>query len=185
MIAKKASIRQPVRRRRAYIPALALLCAVCAPAWADTIVLPVAARLVQAVEITVNAALDFGDLAFAADQAGAARIDPASNMLVREGLNSLQPVGGKPQAGRIVIRGAEHPVQISVGQDSVRLTNGTDFVTISDFHFINAQTGNRVTVMPGPQGGDIIVPIGATLHTRVGQTGGYYFGVNSIYAHYQ
>lgn len=167
------------------IPVLALSCAVCAHALADTVTLPMVARLVRAVEITVNMSLDFGDLAFAADQAGAARIDPATNMLAREGRNDLLSVGGKPQAGQIVIRHAEYPVQISMEQDSVRLSNGTDFVTVSDFHFINAQTGSRVTVTPDPQGSDIVIPVGATLRTRAGQTSGHYFGVNNIYAHHQ
>lgn len=155
------------------------------PARADTVTVPVYAKLVQAVEITVNASLDFGDLAFTPDQAGEARIDPATNMLAGEGTQALLPVGGKPQAGQIVIRGAEYPVEISMEQPSVRLTNGHDFVTVSDFHFINAQTGSRVTVMPDPQGNDIILPIGATLRTRVGQMSGSYVGVGSIYAHYQ
>lgn len=183
-------IRRPARKGRVYALILTLSCAGLAPALADmaladTAVLPVVARLVRAVEITVNASLDFGDLAFAADQAGEARIDPATNMLASDGGRRLTPVGGKPQAGQIVIRGAEYPVQISMDQPSVRLSNGNDFVTVSDFHFINAQTGDRVTVMPHPQGGDIILPVGATLRTRVGQTGGHYVGVSSIYAHYQ
>lgn len=186
---KKSAIADPARKAWGYALAISLMVMLsCAPfvqAWADTVIVPVVAKLVRAVEVSVNASLDFGDLAFTADQAGEARLDPASNMLVSEGKNSLLAVGGKPQAAQIVIRGAEYPIQISMEQPSVRLTNGHDFVTVSDFHFINAQTGNHVTVMPDAQGGDIILPIGATLRTRVGQMSGSYVGVSSIYAHYQ
>ena len=170
---------------RAIIVMVLLSCGVAVQAFADTVTLPVVARLVRTADLTVNATLDFGDLAFAVDQAGAVRIDPATNMLVREGKNGLQGVGGKPQAGKIMISGAEYPVQLSMEQSSVRLSNGTDFVTVSDFHFINAQTGDSVTIMPDPHGGDVSLSVGATLRTRVGQTSGSYVGVNSIYAHYQ
>ena len=186
---EKPVIFYPARKGRGYTLALSsLLILSCAPlvqAWAETVVVPVVAKQVRAVEVSVNASLDFGDLVFTADQAGEARLDPGSNMLVSEGKSGLQPAGGKPQAAQIVIRGAEYPVQLSMDQPSIRLTNGHDFVTVTDFHFINAQTGSHVTVMPDPQGGDIILPIGATLRTRVGQMSGSYVGVGNINAHYE
>ncbi len=186
---KKPVTTDPARKAWGYALTVSLVVMLsCVPgvqAWAETVVVPVVAKLVRAVEVSVNASLDFGDLAFAADQDGEARLDPASNMLVPEGKNNLQSVGGKPQAAQIVIRGAEYPVQLSMDQPSIRLSNGRDFVTVSDFHFINAQTGSRVTVMPDTQGGDIILPIGATLRTRVGQMSGSYVGVGSINADYE
>ncbi len=188
-MSKRPTIADSARKAQGFALAVSLTVVLsCVPlvqTWAETVIVPVVAKLVRAVEVSVNTSLDFGDLSFAADQAGEARLDPVSNMLVSEGRNSLQSVGGKPQAAQIVIRGAEYPVQLSMDQPSVRLSNGQDFVTVSDFHFINAQTGSRVTVMPDPQGGDIILPIGATLRTRVGQMSGSYVGIGSINADYE
>lgn len=155
------------------------------PVWAATAAMPLSARLVRAVEITINAPLDFGVLAFSPTQAGKVRIDAASSALVSEGSNGLYAVSGQPQAGQIVIQGTEVPVQLSLEQSSVRLSNGHDFITISDFNFINAASGNRITITPDENDRPVILPLGATLHTRVGQTSGHYVGVNRIYAHYE
>lgn len=152
---------------------------------AATATLPIIAKLVRAVEITVNTSLDFGVLAFTADHVGQARVDPATNLLVTDAQNSLFRVGGRPQAGRVIIRGSEFPVQISMEQTAVQLTNGHNFVTVADFNFINNQVGSRVTITPDLSSNLISLPIGATLKTRIGQMSGSYVGSNRVFANYQ
>lgn len=171
--------------RCALLVLLAAGCGGALQAYAATAILPVTARLVRAVEISVNASLDFGVLSFSPTQAGQARLDAATSALVNTGDGGLTSVSGKPQAGQIVIQGTEVPVQLSLEQSSVRLSNGHDFVVVSDFNFMNQGAGDRITINPDPQDRPITLPLGATLHTRVGQTSGTYVGVNRIYAHYE
>ena len=62
--------------------------------------LPIMARLIRAIEVTVNTSLDFGTMAMTMERGGFARIDPALNKLIVEGNSSLSLAGGVPQAGR-------------------------------------------------------------------------------------
>ena len=152
---------------------------------AATATMPMLAKLIRAVEISVNTSLDFGVLGFDPDQVGQARIDPSTNLLVTDTQNSLFRIAGKPHAGRLTIRGSEFPVQVSMEQESIRLTNGQSFVTVGDFNFINAQAGSRITITPDLAGNLITLPLGATLTTRNGQMSGTYVGSNRIFANYQ
>lgn len=152
---------------------------------AATATLPVMAKLIRAIEVTINTSLDFGTLAFTNEQVGSARIDPATGALTTDGNNSLMLAGGKPKAGRIVIRGSEFPVQVSMEQAAIQLTNGEMFVTIEDFNFLNATGGSRVTITPNLTANTITLPVGATLKTKVGQLSGTYVGSNRVFANYQ
>lgn len=152
---------------------------------AATATMPILAKLIRSVEITVNTSLDFGTLAFTRDNAGMAVVDPASNVLTTDSNNSLIPVGGRPRAGLVTIRGSDLPVQVSMEQPEVHLTNGQDFVTVADFKFLNYAAGSRITITPDLTDLTITLPVGATLKTRVGQTSGTYTGNNRVFANYQ
>lgn len=147
--------------------------------------LPVSARLVRAVEITISNTLDFGTLGFSPTQAGKVRLDAATSALVTDDGSGLYALGGKPQAGQIVISGTEVPIQLSLEKPRVQLSNGQDYVIVSDFSFLNGGAEDRITITPDAADRPITLSLGATLHTRVGQTGGHYVGINRIYAHYE
>lgn len=152
---------------------------------AATATLPMMAKLIRAIEITINTSLDFGTLAFTNEQVGQARLDPATNVLTTDGNNSLMLAGGKPKAGRVIIRGSEFPVQVSMEQAAVQLTNGDMFITVEDFNFLNNAVGSRVTITPNLTANTISLPVGATLKTKVGQLSGTYVGSNRVFANYQ
>lgn len=152
---------------------------------AATATLPVLAKLVRAVEVTVNTSLDFGVLAFTSDHAQQARLDPATNLIVTDSHNGLVQAGGRPQAGRIIIRGSEFPVQVSMEHASIQLTNGVSVITVDNFNFLNSLAGSRVTITPDLQVNTMSLPVGATLKTRVGQMSGNYIGSNRVFANYQ
>ena len=81
---------------------------------AATASLPIIARLVRAIELTVNTTLDFGTLAMTVDRAGKATIDPGVNRLFIDDGSSLSLAGGKPAAGRILVKGSEYPIAVSI-----------------------------------------------------------------------
>ncbi|MCB9990741.1 MAG: DUF4402 domain-containing protein [Rhodospirillales bacterium] len=152
---------------------------------AATATLPVIARLVRAIELTVNTTLDFGTLAMTMDRAGKATIDPGVNRLFIDDNSSLSLAGGKPAAGRMFIRGSEYPVAISLDSPTVKLTNGTDSVLVTNFNLLTANGGTKMTFTPTENTYSLSIPVGATLRTRTGQVSGTYVGTARIFASYQ
>ena len=143
---------------------------------AATATLPILAKLVRAIEVTINTSLDFGTLAVTEDKAGAATVSSEG------GLNLA---GGVPRAGKIQIRGAPMPVEMSLETNSLRITNGTDHLTVNNFNFLTAQGGPDVTVTPDGLHNTAIVALGATITTRPRQLTGTYIGTNTVFANYQ
>ena len=182
---KKVTSRKTLARTGAAAVMVTLSSVGMVKAIAATATMPILSKLIRAVEITINTSLDFGELAVTNAQAGHARIDPATNLLTTDGNNSLIPAGGHPQAGRVRIKGSDLPVQVSMEQNAVQLTNGDTFLTVADFNFINNQIGNRVTITPDLADNGIVLSVGATLKTRPGQMNGSYVGSNRIFANYQ
>lgn len=152
---------------------------------AATAQLPIIARLIRAIELTVNTTMDFGTLAMTLDRAGQATLDPEIDRLFIDNTSSLSLAGGKPAAGRLFIRGAEFPVHVSLEDTTVKLTNGTATVVVSDFNLISAKGGTKMTFTPTENTFSFSVPIGATLKTKTGQISGTYVGTTRIFASYQ
>lgn len=152
---------------------------------AATATLPIIARLVRAIEITVNTSLDFGTMAMTIDRGGFARLDPDLNRLVVDGNSSLSLAGGTPQAGRLTVKGNAFPVAVSVEDTIVNLTNGITTVTVNNFNFLTANGGTRVTVTPTAGIPSFTIPVGATLNTKPGQATGTYVGTTRIFANFQ
>lgn len=152
---------------------------------AATATLPIIARIIRAIEITVNTSLDFGTLAVTVDNAGTATIDPLSGQLTIGGAGGVNLAGGTPRAGRIQIKGAPVPVQVSLETDNVQITNGTSFLTINAFNFGTPNGGPQITVTPGGPADSAIINVGATINTRVRQLTGTYIGSNTVFANYQ
>ncbi len=152
---------------------------------AATATLPIIARIVRAVEITVNTSLDFGTLAITNDVAGLATVDPGSSQLKIDGKGGLALAGGVPRAGRIQIKGAAMPVQVSMEANNIQLTNGKTFLTIDNFNISTAQAGPQATVTPTGPGNGVILSVGASVNTRPGQLSGTYSGSNRVFANYQ
>jgi hypothetical protein len=154
-------------------------------ALAATQTLPVQANLLRAIEVTLNASLDFGTLAMTVDRAGVATIDPFINKLFVDGNSSLTAVGGEPRAGQIQIKGAAKPITISMENPSVRLTNGVTTLTVNNFNFQTLMAGSRVTITPTSDAEPYLLSIGATINTKPGQLTGTYIGANRIFANFQ
>jgi len=152
---------------------------------AATANLQIIAKLVRAIELTVNTTLDFGTLAMTVDQAGKATLDPELNRLFIGSDGGLSLAGGKPVAGRLKVKGADFPVTVSIEDTQVKLTNGTDTVTVGDFNLATAQGGVKMNFTPEENTYSFTVPIGATLKTRPGQISGTYVGATRIFASYQ
>ena len=152
---------------------------------AATATLPIIAKLVRAIELTVNTTLDFGTLAMTAERAGQATLDPGLDRLFVDGGGGLSLAGGKPAAGRLLIKGAEFPVAISIDEPSVKLTNGLNSVVVNDFNLVTAKGGTKMTFTPTANTYAFTIPIGATLHTKTGQVSGTYVGSAKIFASYQ
>ena len=154
-------------------------------ATAATATMPMIARLVAAIEVTVATSIDFGTLAIAPERAGRARIDPALNRLILDDNNSLSLAGGAPKVGRLVVRGATLPVAISIEDTAVQLTNGITNVTINNFNFVSANGGPKVTITPAAGSTTFTIPVGATLITKAGQASGTYTGTTRVFANFQ
>lgn len=154
-------------------------------ATAATAEMAIIAKLVRAIEVTINTSLNFGTLAVTLDRAGYASIDPALNRLLVDTASSLSTAGGVPQAGKLTVKGAPFPVSISVEDTIVALSNGVDTVTVNNFNFISANGGARVTITPQLGVQTFTVPVGATLNTKPGQLTGTYVGLTRIYANFQ
>lgn len=154
-------------------------------ALAATSTLPIKARLIRAIEVTVSTSLNFGTLAMTQDRGGQARMDPGANRLVVDNNSSLSLAGGVPQAGRLIIKGAAHPISISIEDSVVNLTNGVTSVSVNDFNFIREGAGNKVTVTPSADDQVFTVAVGATLVTKPKQASGSYVGTTRIFANFQ
>lgn len=152
---------------------------------AATATLPIVAKIIRAVEITINTSLNFGTLAVTQDVASVGTIDPSTNDLRVNGEGGLSLAGGKPSAGSIRIRGANMPVRVSVATNNVQLTNGTTFLTINNFNFDTASGGHQVTVTPTGPDNSVLVSVGASINTRARQLSGTYVGSSTIFANYQ
>jgi len=152
---------------------------------ASTATLPITVRLIRAIEITLDTALDFGTLAMTLDRAGTARIDTSLNRLVIDNNSSLALSGGTPQVGRFKIKGSVFPVTVSVEETSVRLTNGVDTLTVNSFNLLTGNGGTQVTVTPQVGQNSFTIPVGASLSTKPGQLDGTYVGATRIFANFQ
>jgi len=152
---------------------------------AATATMPIIARLVRAIELTVNTTLDFGTLAMTVDRAGQATIDPEVDRLFIDGSSGLTLAGGKPAAGRLMVKGAEFPIAVSIEDPSVKLTNGTGTVVVNNFNIATAKGGTKMTFTPTQNTYAFTIPIGATINTREGQISGTYTGTTRIFASYQ
>lgn len=153
---------------------------------AATATLPIYARLVKAVEITVGESLDFGTLAvMTSEKAGRVRMTPDGEALVMEGDGSFDVAGGTPRAGRLHIRGAAFPISLSIDRSVVNLSNGQSTVLVSNFNFMDENRGSHVTITPVAGQDTMTVAVGASLSTRPGQMMGTYVGSARIYANFQ
>lgn len=186
---RKAGREKPARKVRLSTATLVALSGLASyhgiQAIAATATLPIIARLVRAIEVTVNTTLDFGTLAMTVEQGGHATIDPGVNRMFIDGNSSLTLAGGKPTAGRLQIKGAEFPVAVSIEDATVKLTNGTDSVLVSNFNLVTAAGGTKMTFTPTKNTYAFTIPIGATIRTRTGQVSGTYVGTTRIFASYQ
>ena len=154
-------------------------------AMAATATLPIIAKIIRAIDVTVNTSLDFGTLAMTDDVAAQATIDPLSSELRIDGRGGLALAGGVPRAGRVQIKGAPLAVNVSMEASNVQLTNGSTFLTINNFNFLTADGGAQVTVTPTGPGNAAILSVGATINARPGQLVGTYVGSNRVFANYQ
>lgn len=154
-------------------------------AMAATATLPILAKIIRAIEVTVNTSMNFGTLAMTQDIAAQATVDPLSSELRIDGKGGLTLAGGVPRAGRIQVKGSPQAVNVSMEASNVQLTNGTTFLTINNFNFLTANGGAQVTVTPTGPGNAAILSVGATIHARPGQLVGTYVGSNRVFANYQ
>lgn len=154
---------------------------------AATATLPIIARLIRAIEVTVNTAMNFGTIAVLNDDeaGGTARLDPATGQLTVDSSGGLAFAGGEPKAGRLIIRGAPLPVNVTIAMPTMQIDNGAEFLTVRNFKLIDENGGTRATVTPDGPGNSIAVTIGATVATRPGASTGTYSGANTIFANYQ
>lgn len=188
MSKKKSSSTKPAEAAMATGAAALLvsLSSVCYfKAMAATATLPIIAKIIRAIDVTVNTSLDFGTLAMTDDVAAQATIDPLSSELRIDGRGGLALAGGVPRAGRVQIKGAPLSVNVSMEASNVQLTNGSTFLTINNFNFLTADGGAQVTVTPTGPGNAAILSVGATINARPGQLVGTYVGSNRVFANYQ
>jgi hypothetical protein len=177
---------KPKSLNKAVVITLSSLCGFSvANVMAATATLTILARLVKAIDITINESLDFGTLAMTANRTGSAVLDPNVNQLFVKSNSSLSLAGGEPRAGQVQIRGASLPVAISVEDTIVKLTNGTSSVTVNNFKFLNATKNNKITVTPLGATSTLTLALGATINTKIGQLSGSYIGTNKIFVNYQ
>jgi len=147
--------------------------------------LPILARIVRAIEITVNASLDFGTIALTQEAEAVAMLDPMNGTVRIDGGGGISLAAGVPTAGQVRIRGAAIPVNVSMEADHIRLTNGTTHLTINNFQFNTAHGGSQATITPGGTGNSALISVGATMNARPQQITGTYIGSNTVIANYQ
>ncbi len=152
---------------------------------AATATLPIIAKVIRAIEITINTSMDFGTLAITDDVAAKATLDPMTNSLRVDGEGGLSTAGGVPRAGNIRIKGAAMPVRVSMETNNVQISNGSTFLTINNFNFNTESGGHQVTVTPSGPDNSIALSLGASINTRARQLSGTYIGSSTIFANYQ
>lgn len=153
---------------------------------AATTTIQVLAKLVRAIEITVNTSLNFGTIAITnTTNPATASMDPASSRLTVDSSGGLSFAGGTPTAGRLTIKGAPFPVNVTVAAATMQINNGGDSLEVRDFKFGSAHGGPHATVTPAGPGNSVAINLGATIISRPGQTEGVYSGANTIFANYQ
>lgn len=152
---------------------------------AATATLPIVAKVVHAIEVTINTSMNFGTIALTQDVAATARLDPLTSNLRIDAESGLSSAGGTPRAGGLRIRGASLPVRVSMAENSVRITNGTTYLTISDFNFNTESGGHQITVTPTGPDNTLLLTVGASINTRARQMTGEYVGSSVIFANYQ
>lgn len=153
---------------------------------AATATIPIIARLIRAIEVTVNTALNFGTLAVINDDdVGRASLDPSSGLLTVDSSGALAFAGGEPKAGRLIIRGAPLPVNVTIAMPTMQINNGAEQLVVENFKLISDNGGTRATVTPAGPGNSVSVTLGATISTRPGAAMGTYTGANTIFANYQ
>ncbi len=152
---------------------------------AATATIPILARIMRAIEVTINTSIDFGTLAITEDVAGTATLDPLTSKLRVDSEGGINLAGGFPTAGNVRIKGAPQPVQISLDTNVMRITNGTTYLTINNFNINTANGGPNATITPSGPGNSVVFSIGATLNARPNQVTGTYIGTNTIFANYQ
>ena len=174
------------------VPLVALSCIglysganVAMHAVAATVTLPIIARLLRAIEVTVASTMDFGTIAMYNKASGRVTLDPEGVGLRIDGKSGLTSVGGVPRAGKIRIRGLENPVEVSVEDSIVKLTNGKDSVSVTGINFLTANRGSEVTIIPHGDDFSTVIPVGASLKTKVNQLAGDYTGSTRISINYQ
>lgn len=154
---------------------------------AATATLPIIARLIRAIEVTVHTAMNFGTLAIINDDGagGTARLDPSTGQLTVDSSGSLAFAGGEPRAGKLIIRGAPLPVHVTIAMPTMQIDNGAEFLTVQNFKLMDENGNSRATVTPAGPGNSIAVTVGATVSTRPGAAMGTYTGANTVFANYQ
>lgn len=186
---KKSGVKKPAMKKAlagaAAVTMVSLSSMAVINAVAATATMPILARIIRAIELTVNTSLDFGTLAVTVDNAGAATLNPQTGQLTLQGEGGINLAGGEPRVGRIMLKGSAQPVQVSLETNNVQITNGTTFLTINAFNFDTANGGPQVTVTPTGPGESAVLTLGATINTRPRQLTGTYIGSNTIFANYQ
>ena len=152
---------------------------------AATATLPIVAKVIRAIEITINTSMNFGTIALTEEVAAVATIDPLTSAVRVGDEGGLSVAGGSPRAGNLRIRGASMPVRVSMETNNVQISNGTTFLTINNFNFNTEEGGHQITVTPTGPENSVSLTVGATLNTRPRQLSGEYIGSSTIFANYQ
>lgn len=152
---------------------------------AATATLPIIARIIRAIEVTVTASLDFGTLALTRSATAELKLEPETSQLRVDGTGAISSIGPQPKPGVIRIKGAPQSVIVSVETNNMFISNGNSFMTVNNFQLGSNQAGPTITVTPDAANSSILFPVGATLNARTGQVTGVYTGTNTIFANYQ
>lgn len=177
----------PIRgKKRAAAALVTLTCLAGASAVAATATLQIFAKVVRAIDVSATAALDFGTLAVTAAASGRMTLKPTTGEIVLDNNGGLSFAAGVPQAGRVRLKSiGDMPVDVSVAQKTVTLTNGTATLQVRDFNFQTDNGGPSATIVPELTASSVTFPVGATLVSKPQQVTGTYVGSNVIFANYQ
>lgn len=148
---------------------------------------PIVAQILRPVEISINTALNFGILAMTnVTQPGMATIDPETGRLTVDSRGGLAFAGGTPTAGRMTIRGAPGPVNVTIGMPTMQIYNGIDSLTIENFRLLSqGAAGVHGMAIPAGPMDTVTFHIGASLIAPPRRAEGIYTGINTIFANYQ
>lgn len=173
-------------RKRTAAALVTLTCLGGASAIAASATMQIFANIVRAIDVSATAALDFGTLAVTAAASGEMTLRPSNNEIVLDNNGGLSFAAGVPQAGRVRLKSKSNsPIEVSVAQKTVTLTNGTATMQVRDFNFITDNGGPSATVTPNLTASSVTFPVGATLVSKAQQVTGNYVGSNVIFANYQ